>query len=139
MARKDVLALKEPFIFSELEKKGFSIRKKELEQLVLKGNLNQKKIGRLTIYWSTIQPSTSEKEFTSQTGLETYVKQLELEVDELKQELMSVREKIKSLQFQEGIDDPWKDTAMAMASVLSEQKQISIQEVLDYFNAPFEG
>ncbi|MFX0084601.1 MAG: hypothetical protein ACFFAU_02925 [Candidatus Hodarchaeota archaeon] len=138
MTRKDVLALKEPFVFSELEKKGFFIRKKELEQLVQKGNLNQKKIGRMTIYWSTIQSLASEKKFTSQTGLEAYVKQLELEVNELKQELMTEREKVKSLQFQEGIDDPWKDTAMAMASVLSEQKQISIQEVLDYFNAPFE-
>jgi hypothetical protein len=138
MAIKDILALKEPFIFAELEKKGFSIRRNELEQLVQKGDLKQKKIGRMKVYWSSIQPSTSKKESTSQTGLETYLNQLELEISELKQELMTERGKVKSLQFQEGIDDPWKDAAMAMARVLSEQKQISMREVLGYFNAPFE-
>jgi len=51
---------------------------------------------------------------------------------------MDERQKVRKLSIQNGIDEPWKETAMAMARILSEQKQISMKEVLEYFNAPLD-
>ncbi len=140
MTIENILTLKEPFIFTELEKLGISINRKELSRLVQEGKLSQKKVGRMNLYWSkeTVDSLASESEPNGQTGFDTYIKQLELDLNELKQELMAEREKVKKLHFQEGIDEPWKEAAMAMARILSEQKQVSMQEVLEYFNAPNE-
>jgi hypothetical protein len=135
MTIEEILSLKEPFIFSELAKKGFSVQKNELDQLVQAGELQQKKMGRMNVYWKSF---IAEKKASDQKGMKTYTSQLELEIKELKQELMAGRKKIKKLQFQDGIDEPWKEAAMAMARILSEQKQVSMQEVLEYFNAPNE-
>jgi len=66
----------------------------------------------------------------------SYVKQLELENEEMKRELMEERQKVRKLSIQDGIDEPWKEAAMAMARILAEQKGVSMREVLDYFNAP---
>jgi len=133
MTKEEILSFNEPFIFSELAKKGFSVKKNELDQLVQAGELQQKKMGRMNVYWKSI---ITEKKTSSQKGMKTYTNQLELELKELKQELMAGRQKIKKLQFQDGIDEPWKEAAMAMARILSEQKQVSMQEVLEFFNAP---
>ena len=92
-------------------------------------------MGRMNVYWKSF---ITENKTRSQKGMKTYTNQLELEIKELKQELMAERKKIKKIQFQEGIDEPWKEAAMAMARILSEQKQVSMQEVLEYFNAPIE-
>ena len=89
----------------------------------------------MNVYWKSF---IAEKKASGQKGMKTYTSQLELEIKELKQELMAGRKKIKKLQFQDGIDEPWKEAAMAMARILSEQKQVSMQEVLEYFNAPNE-
>lgn len=140
MTIEAILALKEPFIFTELEPLGITINRKELSRLVQEGKLNKKKVGRMNLYWSkeTVDSLTSGSEPNSQTGFESYIKQLELDLNELKQELMAEREKVRKLQLQDGIDEPWKEAAMAMARILSEQKQVSMQEVLEYFNAPIE-
>ncbi len=140
MTIEAILALKEPFVFTELETLGISINRKELSSLVQEGKLNQKKVGRMNLFWvkETVDSLTSESEPNDQTGFNSYIKQLELDLNELKQELMAEREKVRKLQLQDGIDEPWKEAAMAMARILSEQKQVSMQEVLEYFNAPIE-
>jgi hypothetical protein len=140
MTKEAILTLKEPFIFTELETLGISMNRKELSRLVKEGKLNQKKVGRMNLYWKkeTEDSLASGSEPNDQTGFQSYIKQLELDLDELKQELMAEREKVRKLHFQEGIDEPWKEAAMAMARILSEQRQVSMQEVLEYFNAPIE-
>jgi hypothetical protein len=89
-----------------------------------------KKIGRMNVYWNVLP------ELKPSSGLESLTNRLELEVEELKKELMDERQKVRKLSIQDGIDEPWKEAAMAMARILSEQKQVSMQEVLEYFNAP---
>lgn len=140
MTIEDILALKEPFIFTEIETLGISINRKELSRLVQEGKLNQKKVGRMNLYWvkETVDSLASGSDPNGQTGFDSYIKQLELDLSELKQELMAEKEKVRKLQLQDGIDEPWKEAAMAMARILSEQKQISMQEVLEHFNAPIE-
>ena len=140
MTIEDILALKEPFIFTEIETLGISINRKELSRLVQEGKLNQKKVGRMNLYWvkETVDSLTSGSDPNGQTGFDSYIKQLELDLNELKQELMAEREKVRKLQLQDGIDEPWKEAAMTMARILSEQKQVSMQEVLEFFNAPIE-
>ncbi|WP_455141094.1 hypothetical protein [Candidatus Hodarchaeum mangrovi] len=134
MSIKEIIALNEPFIYSELLKRGISTNTNTLEKLVDQGTLQRKKIGRMNIYW--------KKEPTIENyprGLESHIKQLELENRELKHELQAEREKVRKLSIQDGIDEPWKEAAMAMARILSEQKQVSLKEVLEYFNAPVES
>lgn len=140
MTKEAILALKDPFIFTELEILGISINRKELSRLVQEGKLNQKKVGRMNLYWvkETVDSLAPRNEPNGQTGFESYIKQLELDLNELKQELMAEREKVRKLQLQDGIDEPWKEAAMTMARILSEQKQVSMQEVLEFFNAPIE-
>ena len=140
MTKEAILALKDPFIFTELEILGISINRKELSRLVQEGKLNQKKVGRMNLYWvkETVDSLAPGNEPNGQTGFESYIKQLELDLNELKQELMAEREKVRKLQLQDGIDEPWKEAAMTMARILSEQKQVSMQEVLEFFNAPIE-
>lgn len=132
MVANEILKFEEPFTFTELKKEGLTITRKDLTVLVKEGKLQTKKIGRIKLYWR-------EKSNLSQiTGLEDYTKQLEMELSELKGELMDERRKVRKLSLQDGIDEPWKETAMAMARILSEQKQISMKEVLEYFNAPLD-
>jgi hypothetical protein len=132
MSKDEILTLKEPFTFNELKKIGILTTRKKLRDLVQEKELKTKKIGRMQIYWrKTPQEAAS-------TGLTSYTRQLELELEELRRDVMSEREKVRKLSLQEGIDDPWKETAMSMARILSEQKQVSLQEVLEYFNAPLE-
>ncbi|MHA1972063.1 MAG: hypothetical protein ACTSW1_03650 [Candidatus Hodarchaeales archaeon] len=133
MPENKVLEISEPFSYPELEKMGISIKRTELEKLVTSGHLNKKKIGRTNVYWRKV---SQKQEPTTRTGLESLVKQHELEIQELKYELQAEREKVRKLSIQDGIDEPWKEAAMAMARILSEQKQISLREVLEYFNAP---
>ncbi|MFX0151943.1 MAG: hypothetical protein ACFFAJ_14230, partial [Candidatus Hodarchaeota archaeon] len=122
----------EPFILTELKRMGLSVKKKDLNQLLMTEKLKSKKIGRMNVYWKvTSEPPQS-------TGLESLTKQLELELEELKRDLMAERQKVRKLSIQEGIDEPWKEVAMAMARILSEQKQVSMREVLEYFNAPLD-
>lgn len=133
MSIKEILSLNEPFIHSELLKRGISTNIIALEKLVDQGSLQRKKIGRMNIYW--------KKEYLDKKiprGSEALIKQLELENRELKQELQAEREKVRKFSIQDGIDEPWKEAAMSMARILSEQKQVSLKEVLEYFNAPFE-
>ena len=132
MVEKEILKFEEPFIFTELEKKGSSITRKDLAILVKEGKLQTKKIGRMNLYWREIS------NLNQKTGLEDYTKQLEVEISELKGELMDERQRVRKLSIQDGIDEPWKETAMAMARILSEQKQISMKEVLEHFNAPLD-
>ncbi|MHA2226099.1 MAG: hypothetical protein ACXAC8_12890 [Candidatus Hodarchaeales archaeon] len=131
MDKKDILTIIEPFTYTELKKIGFAVSRKDLAKLVNQGKLECKKIGRMNVYW--IKPSQLKK---SDTTLNSYTSQLELELNELKQELMAERNKVRMLSIQNGIDEPWKEAAMAMARILSEQKQVPLQEVLDYFNTP---
>jgi len=133
MSIKEILELNEPFIHSELLKRGISTNTKALEKLVDQGTLQRKKIGRMNIYWK--KEPIMEKYPRGEVSL---IKQLELENRELKQELQAEREKVRKLSIQDGIDDPWKEATMAMARILSEQRQISLKEVLEYFNAPIE-
>lgn len=130
MSKKELLKLEEPFTLTELEKMGISVTRKVLNQLVKEEKLRLKKIGRINIYWNT--PLESKPS----SGLESLTKRLELELEELKKELMDERQKVRKLAIQDGLDDPWKEAAMAMARILSEQKQVPMQEVLEYFNAP---
>ncbi|MHA1214991.1 MAG: hypothetical protein ACTSPG_06820 [Candidatus Hodarchaeales archaeon] len=133
MSKNEVLEISEPFSYPELEKMGIPMKRAELEKLVTDGHLKKKKIGRTNVYWRNL---IQNQETPSKTGLESLVKQHELEIQELKYELQAEREKVKKLSIQDGIDEPWKEAAMAMARILSEQKQVSMREVLEYFNAP---
>ena len=129
---KNILDLDQPFSLNELQKKGILAKRSDLNALVKEKKLNMKKIGRMNIYWREFPKS----EGTS--GMNTLVNQLELELGELKKELMAERNKVRKLAIQDGIDNPWKEAALEMARILSEQKQVSLQEVLEYFNAPIE-
>ncbi len=131
MVVNEILNFEEPFTFTELKKEGLLITRKDLALLIKEGKLQTKKIGRINLYWR--KPKSNQR-----TGLEDYTKQLEVEVEELKGELMDERRKVRKLSLQDGIDEPWKEAAMAMARILSEQKQISMKEVLEYFNAPLD-
>jgi hypothetical protein len=111
---------------------GLSVKKEDLNQLLIEGKLRDKKIGRMNVYWK------ESSEAMETTGLESLIKQLELELEELKRELMAERHKVRKLSIQNGIDEPWKEAAMAMARILSEQKQVPMREVLEYFNAPLD-
>lgn len=133
MVNDEILLIEEPFSFAELAKKGLSINRSGLAQLTKTGQLKSKKMGRMTVYWNKL--STAPK---ARTGLDSLVSQLELENDELKRELQAEREKVRKLSIQDGIDDPWKEAALAMAQSLAEQKGVSMREVLGYFNAPLE-
>jgi hypothetical protein len=128
----NILALDQPFSLNELQKKGIPAKRSDLKTLVDEQKLNMKKIGRMNIYW---KDSAKSKQTT---GMDTLVQQLELEIKELKKELMDERQKVRKLSIQDGIDNPWKEVALEMARILSEQKQVPLQEVLEYFNAPFE-
>ena len=130
MSEIELLKLEEPFTFSELEKIGISVTRKVLNQLVEEKKLHMKKIGRMNVYWTILS------EIKPSSGLESLTNRLELEVEELKRELMAERQKVRKLSIQDGIDEPWKEAAMAMARILSEQKQVPMQEILEYFNAP---
>jgi len=132
MTKKEILRLEEPFIFTELKRMGLSVKKEDLNQLLIEGKLRDKKIGRMNVYWK------ESSEAMETTGLESLIKQLELELEELKRELMAERHKVRKLSIQNGIDEPWKEAAMAMARILSEQKQVPMREVLEYFNAPLD-
>ncbi|MFX0171031.1 MAG: hypothetical protein ACFE9L_03855 [Candidatus Hodarchaeota archaeon] len=132
MTKEDILKLEEPFILTELKRMGLSVKKKDLNQLLMTEKLKSKKIGRMNIYWKVASESPQS------TGLESLTKQLELELEELKRDLMAERQKVRKLSIQEGIDEPWKEVAMAMARILSEQKQVPMREVLEYFNAPLD-
>ena len=134
MSIKEILSLNEPFIYSELSKRGISTNITALEKLVDQGSLQRKKIGRMNIYWKKGFPDEKIPR-----GSEALIKQLELENRELKHELQAERENVRKLSIQDGIDEPWKEAAMAMARILSEQKQVSLKEVLEYFNAPIES
>jgi hypothetical protein len=129
---KDILALDQPFSLNELQKKGIPAKRSDLKALVDEKKLNMKKIGRMNVYWREIPKSVGS------SGMDTLVGQLELNLEELKKELMAERKKVQKLSIQDGIDNPWKEAALEMARILSEQKQVSLQEVLEYFNAPFE-
>ncbi|MFW9854024.1 MAG: hypothetical protein ACFFFG_03160 [Candidatus Thorarchaeota archaeon] len=133
MVNNEIFSLQEPFSFTELEKKGLSIKRSDLAQFVKKGKLMSKKIGRMTIYWN--HPSVTPE---ATTGLDSLVNRLELENQEMKRELQSEREKVRRLEIQDGVDDPWKEAALTMAQTLAEQKGISMREVLGYFNAPLD-
>ncbi len=130
MSFPEILKLQKPFTFAELQKKGFKITRTDLKKLVDEKKLHMEKFGRMNIYWN--------HQFKADSGMTSFIKQLELENSELKREIMAERLKIQKLSIQDGVDEPWKETAMAMARILSEQKQISLQEVLEYFNAPIE-
>jgi hypothetical protein len=132
LSSSEILKLQKPFTFAQLQKKGFEITQTELNKLVKENKLYTEKIGRMNIYWN---PNSL---FKAESGMNSFIKRLELENSELKKELMSERLKVQKLSIQDGIDNPWKDTAMAMARILSEQKQIALQEVLEYFNAPID-
>ncbi len=132
MPNIDIKKIKEPFTFTELKKMSTGVTRKDLSLLIDEGKLQVKKIGRIDIYWNIYPESTVS------SGLESLTKRLEFEIKELKQELMAERQKVRQLSIQDGIDEPWKEAAMAMARILSEQKQISMQEVLEYFNAPLD-
>ncbi len=131
MDKKDILTIIEPFTYTELKKMGFTVSRKDLAKLLNQAELECKKIGRMNVYW---RKSSQLKK--PDTNFNSYTSQLELELNELKQELMAERNKVRMLSIQNGIDEPWKEAAMAMARILSEQKQVSLQEVLEYFNAP---
>jgi hypothetical protein len=133
MSDNDILKVSEPFSTSELERMGISVKKTDLERLVKEGMLKKKKLGRMNIYWNQ-----AKRIHETKSGLESYSEQLELEIKELKHELQAERDQVRKLSIQDGIDEPWKEAAMAMARILSEQKQVSLQEVLEYFNAPTE-
>lgn len=124
--------MQKPFTFAELQKKGMKITRTDLKKLVEEKKLHMEKLGKMNIYWN---PATL---FKTESGMNSLTERLELENSELKKELMAERLKVNKLSIQDGIDDPWKETAMAMGRILSEQKQISLQEVLEYFNAPIE-
>jgi uncharacterized Zn finger protein len=133
VANDEISSIEEPFSFTELEKKGLTVNRKDLAQYVKKGQLKSKKMGRMTVYWN--KPSAAPE---TKTGLDSLVNRLELENEELKRELQSEREKVRRLEIQDGIDDPWKEAALAMAQTLAEQKGVSMREVLGYFNAPLD-
>lgn len=132
MTKEEILRLDEPFIFTELKRMGLLVKKEDLNQLLIEGKLRDKKIGRMNVYWKEFSESTET------TGNESLIKQLELELEELKRELMAERQKVRKLSIQNGIDEPWKEIAMSMARILSEQKQVPMREVLEYFNAPLD-
>ncbi len=132
MTLKKIFDLEEPFSFNDLKNKGIIISRVQLNQQVELGKLKKKNLGRMNIFWNNKPSSIKE------SGNSFLTKQLELEVQELKKELMAERHKIRKLSIQEGIDDPWKEVATAMARILSEQRQVTLQEVLEYFNAPME-
>jgi len=132
MNLKTIFALEEPFSFNDLKNQGIKITRVELNQQVELGKLKRKSFGRMNIYWNKKASSIKEP------GNSLLTKQLELEVQELKKELMAERNKVRKLSIQDGIDEPWKEVATAMARILSEQRQVTLQEVLEYFNAPIE-
>jgi len=66
MVEKEIFQFEEPFIFTELEKKGLSITRKDLAILVKEGKLQTKKIGRMNLYWRKLS------NFNQKTGLEDY-------------------------------------------------------------------
>jgi len=68
----------------------------------------------------------------------TLISTLELNIEELKKELMEERKSNQKLKNLVSADDPWKEIAMEMAQALSEIKQISLSEVLNHFNAPID-
>jgi len=132
MALKTIFTLKEPFSFNELKKLGINIPRGQLDEQVELGKLNKKSFGRMNIYWKENIDSPKEP-------IDSFLtKQLELEVQELKKELMAERHKVRKLSIQDGIDEPWREAAIAMARILSEQRQVTLQNVLEYFNAPME-
>ena len=132
MALKKILALKEPFSFNDIKKMNINITRGELDRQVELGKLNLKIFGRMKIYWNKNFSSIKESIETSHTS------QLELEVQELKEQLMEERHKVRKLSIQDGIDEPWKEAAIAMARILGEQRQVTLQEILEFFNAPVE-
>ena len=132
MTLKAIFDLEEPFSFNDLKKKGIIISRVQLNQQVELGKLKKKSFGRMNLYWNKNPSSIKEPSNSFLT------KQLELEVQELKKELMAERHKVRKLSIQDGIDEPWKEAATAMARILSEQRQVKLQEVLEYFNAPIE-
>ena len=132
MTLNKIFALKEPFSLNDLHKSGIKISREELDNQVKLGKLFKKNLGRMNVYWNTIHISNQESNNDSLT------KQLELELQELKKELMEERHKVRKLSIQDGIDDPWKETAIAMARILSEQRQVTLSEILEFFNAPID-
>ena len=130
---KEILTLNQPFSYAELQKKGISVKRSELKTLVDEEKLHVKKIGRMNVYWNELT------QYESKSGLDTLNNQLELELNELKKELMAERQKVRKLSIQDGIDNPWKETALEMARILSEQKQVALRELLEHFNAPIEN
>ncbi len=130
---KEILRINQPFSYAELQKKGILVKRSELETLVDNEKLHMKKIGRMIIYWNELTP------YESKSGLDTLNDHLELELNELKKELMAERQKVRKLSIQDGIDNPWKETALEMARILSEQKQVALREILEHFNAPIEN
>ena len=130
MTIKTIFALEEPFSFTDLKKMGINITRGKLNRQVELGKLEKKNFGRMNIYWNKNPSSIKDP------GNSFLTKQLELEVQEMKKELMAERHKVRKLSIQEGIDEPWKEVAIAMARILSEQRQITLQDVLEHFNAP---
>ncbi len=130
MTIKTIFALEEPFSFTDLKKMGINITRGKLNRQVELGKLEKKNFGRMNIYWNKNPSSIKDPSNSFLT------KQLELEVQEMKKELMAERHKVRKLSIQEGIDEPWKEVAIAMARILSEQRQITLQDVLEHFNAP---
>jgi hypothetical protein len=132
MTLKTIFAMKEPFSFNDLKKRGIDITRGQLNHQVELGKLEMKSFGRMNIYWNKKMNSLKEPSDSLLT------KQLELEVLELKKELMAERQKVRKLSIQDGIDEPWKEVAITMARILSEQRQVTLQDILEYFNAPIE-
>jgi len=130
MTLKPIFTLNEPFSFNDLKKMGINIPRGQLDQQVKLGKLKKRSIGRMNIYWNKNLIPLKESSDSFLT------KQLELEVQELKKELMAERHKVRKLSIQDGIDEPWKEAAIAMGRILSEQRQVTLQDVLEYFNAP---
>ena len=130
---KEILTINQPFSYAELQKKGILVERSELKTLVDEEKLHVKKIGRMNVYWNELT------QYESKSGLDTLNNQLELELNELKKELMAERQKVRKLSIQDGIDNPWKETALEMARILSEQKQVALRELLEHFNAPIEN
>ena len=132
MTLKTIFTFEEPFSFNDLKKRGINFTRDQLNKQVELGKLKRKNIGRMNIYWNKNTKSFKEPSNTLIT------KQLELEVQELKKELMAERHKVRKLSIQDGIDEPWKEVAIAMARILSEQRQVTLQDVLEHFNAPMQ-
>ncbi len=130
---KEILTLNQPFSYAELQKNGILVKRSELKTLVDEEKLHMKKIGRMNVYWNELT------QYESKSGLDTLNDHLELELNELKKELMAERQKVRKLSIQDGIDNPWKETALEMARILSEQKQVALRELLEHFNAPIEN